>query len=70
MQHLYTAETKQIFEKYFLLSVKKGRPCPCSSVNSSRLQMFTKNVFLKISPISQENTPVLEFLFNKVVGLL
>ena len=25
MQHLCTAETKQIFEKYFLLSVKKGR---------------------------------------------
>ena len=47
---------KQIFEKYFLCCIKQGRLCHWSSVRSSRLQMFPKKHFLKISPISQKCT--------------
>ena len=47
---------KQIFEKYFLCCIKQGRLCHSSSVRSSRLQMFPKKHFLKISPISQKCT--------------
>ena len=53
---------KQIFEKYFLCCIKQGSPCHWSdptdhlSEQSSRLQMFFKKSFLKISPISQKNT--------------
>ena len=47
---------KQIFEKYFLCCIKQGRLCHWSSVRSSRLQLFFKKRFLKISPISQKCT--------------
>ena len=52
---------KQIFEKCFLCCIKQGRPCHWSdptdhpSEQSSRLQMFFKKSFVKISPILQKN---------------
>ena len=57
---------KQIFEKYCLL-YKAGQAMLLISVRSSRLQMFFKKSFLKISPVSQKNTCV-EVSFHCEIG--